>query len=74
MSLPVTVLGPPNAVVEIQPGMNIQPVCVIAPPSGAVLVTGQGGKSNVSVSVQPGMNVRAVCLVSSAGQLGVTFP
>ena len=68
MSLPPTVLGPPNTVSQPQPGMSIQAVCVITPPSGALLVTAQGGRANVSVSVQPGMQVKAVCLVSSAGK------
>ena len=68
MSLPPTVLGPPNTVVTVQPGMQVQAVCAITPPAGALLVTGQPGRSNVSVNVQPGMNVKAVCLVNSAGQ------
>ena len=68
MGLPPTVLGPPNAVVQIQPGMQVQAVCAITAPSSALLITSQPARSNVSVNVQPGMNVKAVCLVSSAGQ------
>ena len=68
MSLPPTMLGPPNAVVQVQPGMNVQAVCIVTPPAGALLATAQGGRSNVSVSVQPGMQVKAVCLVTSTGQ------
>ena len=68
MALPPTVLGPPNAVSQPQPGMSVQAACVITPPAGALLVTAQGGQANVSVSVQPGMQVKAICLVSSAGK------
>ena len=68
MSLPPTVPGPPNAVVNIQPGMNVQAICEITAPAGAVLTTGPGGgRSNVSVAVQPGMAVKAVVLVTQAG-------
>jgi hypothetical protein len=68
VALPPTAPGPPNAVVQVQPGMNVQAVCVITPPAGAVLTTAQGGRGNVSVSVQPGMQVKAICLVTSTGQ------
>ena len=68
MALPPTVPGPPNAVVQVQPGMHVQAVCVITPPAGAVLTTGQGGRGNTSVAVQPGMAVKAVVLVSPAGK------
>ena len=68
MALPLTVPGPPNAVVQVQPGMNVQAVCIITPPAGAALTTAQGGRGNVSVAVQPGMAVRAIVLVNSAGQ------
>ena len=68
MSLPPTVPGPPNAVVQVQPGMNVQAVCVITPPAGALLTTMHGARGNVSVAVQPGMAVRAICLITSAGQ------
>ena len=68
MALPPTVPGPPNAVVQVQPGMNVQALCVITPPAGAVLTTAQGGEGNVSVNVQPGMKVRSVVLVSSSGK------
>ena len=67
MALPPTVLGPPNTVVQIQPGMAVQAVCAITAPSGALLTTGQPARSNVSVSVQPGMAVRAVVRVTSTG-------
>ena len=68
MSLPPTVPGPPNAVVAVQPGMNVQAVCAVTPPSGALLTTGPGGgRSNVSVNVQPGMAVKAVVLVDHNG-------
>lgn len=69
MALPVTSLYPPNAVVEIQPGMTVQALCLINAPAGAGLVTGQGHSSNVTVAVQPGMNVRAACQISTSGQL-----
>ena len=65
MALPPTVLGPPNTVVSIQPGMQVQAVCAITPPAGAYLLT--GGIPAASVAVQPGMQVRAVCLVTSSG-------
>lgn len=68
MSLPPTTLFPPNARVEIQPGMIVQAASIITPGTAATLVTAQGAKSNVSVSIQPGMNVRAIVLVNSAGQ------
>lgn len=71
MSLPPTSLFPPNAVVQIQPGMAVQAVCAVTPLATSALVTAQGGKSNVSVSVQAGMNVRAVVLVNSTGQFAV---
>jgi hypothetical protein len=68
MALPPVVSGPPNTVVSVQPGMNVQAVCAITPPAGALLTTGPGGgRSDVSVSVQPGMAVKAVVLVSSTG-------
>lgn len=66
MALPVTSLSPPNTVCEIQPGMVVQAVCAISPPSGAVLATAAGGP-NASVSIQPGMNVRAIVWVTSSG-------
>ena len=68
MALPPTSLFPPNAVVEIQPGMLVQAVCAVTPLPTSTLVTAQGAKPNVSVNVQAGMNVRAVVLVNSAGQ------
>ena len=68
MALPPTTLFPPNAVVEIQPGMLVQAVCAVTPLATSTLVTAQGAKPNVSVNVQAGMNVRAVVLVNSAGQ------
>jgi hypothetical protein len=68
VALPPTVPGPPNAVVQVQPGMNVQAACIITPPAGAVLVT-TGAPANTSVAVQPGMAVRAIVLVNSAGQL-----
>ena len=68
MALPPTVPGPPNAVVQVQPGMNVQAVCVITPPVGAALTTAQGGRGNVSVAVQPGMAVKAIVLVTPTGQ------
>ena len=71
MALPPTTLFPPNAVVEIQPGMLVQAASIITPGTAATLVTAQGGRSNVSVSVQPGMQVRAIVLVNSAGQFVV---
>jgi hypothetical protein len=46
--------------------MNVQAVCIITPPSGAVLVT-TGAPPNVSVAVQPGMAVKAIVLVTSTG-------
>jgi hypothetical protein len=67
VSLPPTAVRPPNAVVVVQPGMQVQAVCIITPPAGALLTAGQGGRGNVSVTVQPGMAVRAVVLVNSAG-------
>ena len=66
-SLPPTVLGPPNAVVQVQPGMQVEAACVISPPAGAVLST-TARPPDVSVNVQPGMNVRAIVLVNSAGK------
>ena len=68
MSLPPTVPGPPNAVVQVQPGMNVQAACIVTPPAGAVLTT-TGAPANTSVAVQPGMAVKAIVLVNSAGQL-----
>ena len=68
MSLPQVIPGPPNTVVQVQPGMNIQAACIVTPPAGAFLTTTQGGRANVSVNVQPGMKVRAICLVTSTGQ------
>ena len=65
MALPPTSLYAPNAVVAVQPGMNVQAACVITPPAGAYLLT--GGIPAASVAVQPGMQVRAVCLVTSSG-------
>jgi hypothetical protein len=67
VSLPPTVLGPPNAVVQIQPGMAVQAVCAITAPAGAYLTTAQPARSDVSVAVQPGMAVRAVVLVDHTG-------
>ena len=68
MSLPPTIPGSPNTVVQVQPGMNVQAVCVVTPPAGALLMTMPGGRGNVSVAVQSGMVVRAIVLVNSAGQ------
>jgi hypothetical protein len=68
VSLPPTAPGPPNVVVQVQPGVEVQAVCVITAPAGALLTTAPGGRANVSVAVQPGMQVRAVCLVTSAGK------
>ena len=65
-SLPPTVLGPPNAVVTVQAGMQVEAACVISPPAGAVLAT-TASPPDVSVNVQPGMAVRAVVLVTSTG-------
>ena len=68
MSLPLTVPGPPNAVVAIQGGMAVQAACIISPPAGALLTTTvQPARGNVSVAVQPGMAVKAICLVTSTG-------
>lgn len=66
MSLPPVIPGPPNTVVQVQPGMAVQAVCVITPPAGAYLATGPA-RSGASVSVQPGMAVKAVVLVDHAG-------
>ena len=66
MALPPTSPYAPNAVVAVQPGMNVQAVCVITAPAGALLLT--GGIPAASVAVQPGMQVRAVCLVTSTGK------
>jgi hypothetical protein len=66
VSLPPTVPGPPNAVVQVQPGMNVQAACIVTPPAGAVLTT-TGAPANTSVAVQPGMAVKAMVLVTSAG-------
>lgn len=66
--LPPTSLLPPNARVQVQPGMIVQAACVITPGTAATLVTAQGLAPNASVSVQPGMNVKAICLVNSSGQ------
>ena len=68
MALPPTVPGPPDAVVQVQPGMQVQAVCIVTPPAGALLTTAQVGRGNVSVAVQPGMAVKVVVLVNSAGQ------
>lgn len=68
MALPPTTLFPPNARVQIQPGMIVDAACVITPGTAATLVTAQGLAPNVTVSVQPGMNLKAVVLVNSAGQ------
>jgi hypothetical protein len=68
VALPPTTLFPPNARVQIQPGMIVDAACVIAPGTAATLVTAQGLAPNVTVSVQAGMNVKAVVLVNSAGQ------
>jgi hypothetical protein len=68
VALPPTVPGPPNAVVQVQPGMNVQAVCIVTPPTGAVLTT-TGAPANTSVAVQPGTAVKAIVLVNSAGQL-----
>ena len=65
--LPPTTLFPPNAVVQIQPGMQVQAACVITPGTAATLVTAQGLAPSASVNVQPGMNVKAVVLVNSSG-------
>lgn len=65
--LPPTVLGPANAVVQIQAGMQVQAACIITPGTAATLLTGTAETGTV-VNVQPGMNVRAICLVSSAGK------
>jgi len=67
VALPPVVPGPPNAVVQVQAGMQVQAACIVSPPAGAVLTTAQGGEGNVSVNVQPGMAVRAVVLVNSSG-------
>ena len=72
MSLPPTVPGPPNALVQVQPGMTALPVCVVSPLTASTLTTGQGGRGNVSVNVQPGMKVKAVVLVDHTGAF-VTF-
>jgi hypothetical protein len=48
--------------------MNVQAVCIVTPPTGAVLTT-TGAPANTSVAVQPGMAVKAIVLVNSAGQL-----
>jgi hypothetical protein len=69
MSLPPTVIGTPNAVVQPQPGMILSVACVITPPATAYLTTAAGGRSTVSVAVQPGMAVRAICTVNSAGHI-----
>ena len=68
MSLPPTTLFPPNARVQIQPGMIVQAACIITPGPAATLVTAQGLTPNASVLVQPGMQVKAICLVNSSGQ------
>ena len=60
MSLPPTTLFPPNAVVEIQPGMIVQAASIITPLATSTLITAQGAKPNTSVSIQPGMNARAI--------------
>ena len=71
MSLPPVTPFPPNAVVQVQPGMQVQAACVITPGTAATLVTAQGLIPNASVTVQPGMNVKAIVLVNSAGQFAV---
>jgi hypothetical protein len=68
VALPPTVPGPPNAVVQVQPGMNVQAACIITPPAGACLTTARGGRANMSVAVQPGMAVKAIVLVTPTGQ------
>ena len=65
--LPPASLFPPNAVVQVQPGMIVQAACVIAPGTAATLVTATA-RTGTTVNVQPGMNVKAVVLVSSSGQ------
>ena len=71
MALPPTTPFPPNARVQIQPGMVVQAVCAVTPLATSTLVTAQGAKPNTSVSIQPGMNARAIVLVNSAGQFVV---
>ena len=71
MSLPPTVPGSPNALVQIQPGMAVQAVCAVTAPAGALLLTGIG-RGNVSVNVQPGMAVKAIVWVDHTGAF-VTF-
>ena len=68
MPLPPTIPGPPNALVAVQPGMKVLPVCVVTPLSSSVLTTRQGGRGNVSVNVQPGMAGQAVVLVDHTGK------
>ena len=68
MALPPTSRVPPNAVVQIQPGMVVQAACIIAPRATSTLVTAQGLAPNASVLVQPGMQVKAIVLVNSAGK------
>jgi hypothetical protein len=68
VALPPTTLFPPNARVQIQPGMIVDAACVITPGTAATLVTAQGLGPNVTVNVQAGMNVKAIVLVSSTGQ------
>ena len=64
----VTSAQPPTSVVNIQGGMAVQAVCVVTPPSGALLTTTvQPARGNVSVAVQPGMAVKAVVLVTHTG-------
>ena len=71
MALPPTSLFPPNARVQIQPGMIVQAASIITPLATSTLVTAQGGKSNVSVLIQPGMNARAIVLVTPSGQFAI---
>ena len=66
MSPPPTVLGPPNTVVQIQPGMLVQVACIVPPQPGSAVLTA-AGEPNVSVLIQPGMQVPAICLVDSSG-------
>ena len=66
-TLPPVTLFPPNAVVQVQPGMIVQAACVITPGTAATLLTATA-KTGTTVNVQPGMNVRAVVLVNSSGK------
>jgi hypothetical protein len=66
VSLPPTVPAPPNTIVQVQPGMNVQAVCMITPPAGALMLT-SAAPPTVAVAVQPGMAVKAIVLVTSTG-------